>query len=320
MFLNNVHLTVQSGGGGHGCESYMGRTDRKRVPDGGDGGRGGRIIFRADNNAPSLMNFRFRQHILAETGGHGGASKKSGANGKDTRILVPVGTSVYDRSRSFLIRELKNNGDEVIAVEGGKGGSGNFGGKEATSGEPGGILEVELTFRIPADVFLVGLPNSGKSALMNRLTNTHLKSEPYPFCTQSPEIGVYEVSDYEKVTLCELPSIYRGSQEGRGCGTDFLAQLEAAKFILYVLDPLSEFASSVKEGYELLREIVGAFNEKLLDIPHAIVINKMDLKEAQAKVKGERFKPRVQVFQISAAEGKNLGPLSEFLKETFCSA
>jgi len=318
MFTNKIHIIIQSGNGGHGCESFAARTDKKFVTDGGNGARGGRIIFRADNNAPPIRNFRFRQHIIAESGGHGGPNHRRGKSGRDEVVLVPVGTSVYDRERNFLIRELVRSGDEVVALEGGAGGSGNVGGKKKTLGEPGGVLDVELHFRIQADIFLVGLPNSGKSSLLNDLTRTHLKTEPYPFCTRMPEIGVFTRSDYGKTALCELPSLYEGSLQGGGAGVDFLLQLQNAKFIFYVVDALSEFSKNVTEGFQLLRDIVGKTDENFLQVPHAVIITKIDLKDSETRLKAEPFAEKeVSVFPVSTVTGKGIKELKKFLEEGF---
>lgn len=317
---DHIHLTVQSGSGGNGCESYNHRTDRKAVPNGGDGGKGGKIIFRADVNAPAIANFRFRQRIIAESGSHGGPNKCRGKNAKDTVVLVPVGTRLLDSEKGLLIRHLNSPGDEVVVVEGGRGGVGNQGGKKTTLGERGQELELELKFRIQADAFLIGLPSSGKSTLMNALTHTHLKTEAYPFVTQSPEIGVCHLSDYEAVTLCELPSLYDGSREGRGCGIDFLAHLEDAKFIFFVLDPVSEFAESPAKGLALLRGLLEEYNPDFLSIPSAVLIPKVELKEAADKLKKKKWKPSVPVFRISAVSGEGLDELRDFLRRTFLEA
>ncbi len=315
MFIDQVHILVQAGSGGNGCASFQARTDRKSVPHGGDGGSGGSVIFRADPNAPGLQNCQYQQRLVAENGGHGGSGHKHGRNGKDFLILVPPGTRIMDRSRQLLIRHLEKAGDEVVVLRGGKGGQGNQGGRDATLGEKGQELEIDLSFFIPADVFFVGLPNSGKSTLMNRLTRAHLKAVDYPFATRNPEVGVWVISDYESLTFCELPSLYESSHEGRGVGADFLKHLEKAKFLLYVVDPVSQFAQSPAEGYAILRKELEIYSEDYLQIPHAVAVNKMDLPEAQAKVKEKKWKPKVPVFYISAATGEGMEKLTAHLQE-----
>jgi len=316
MFLDHVHLVVQAGNGGSGCASYNHRTDRKSVPNGGDGGKGGGIVFQADENAPGLEHFKFNQHIVGEGGGKGGSNKCRGKNAKDVVVLVPVGTKIFDRERKFLVRELKEPGDQVVVVEGGHGGVGNQGGKDATPGKPGAILDIELLYRIPADLFLVGLPNSGKTTLLNFLTRSNAKVEAYPFTTQSPQIGVHYFSDYEKISICDLPSVYAASHEGRGRGLDFLAHLETASLIVYVVDPVSEFASSLSEGVSLLREQVAAYNKDLDKVPYAIVINKIDLPAAKEAVKKQKLKLSPK-FMISSLTGEGVPELKAFLRQTF---
>jgi GTP-binding protein len=173
-----------------------------------------------------------------------------------------------------------------------------------------------LTATLNADVFLVGLPNSGKSKLMNTLTRAQLKEEAYPFSTQSPQIAVVPFSDYESLVICEMPSVYKASHEGRGLGTSFLKHVETGKGILFMLDPVSEFASGLQDGLETLREQLGNVAEALLNIPYAVVVNKMDLPEAKAKVEAENFSPKVPVFYISALTGEGLEPLKNYLKQT----
>ena len=318
MFIDRIHLLAQAGNGGNGCESYFRRTDKKLVPHGGDGGTGGSVIFRADVNAPGLRSFRYRQHLVAQSGGHGGSNRKRGKNGKDLVVLVPPGTRIHDRVRNLLIRRLMQGGEQVIILEGGRGGIGNDHGKQATPGERGKALDLELDIRILADIFLVGLPNSGKSKLLNRLAHTHFKEEEYPFATRNPEVGVWKLSDEEdsndKLVLCELPSLYRASHEGRGRGADFLKHLEGARCILYLLDPTSKFCSSLKEGLAILKKEVEIYQKDFLAIPCGVVVNKMDLPEIQERVKQENFRPRSPVFFVSALSGAGLEELSAYLK------
>lgn len=317
MFTDQVQIKVQAGNGGNGCDSCYQRTDRKVVPNGGDGGHGGSVIFRADNNAPGLGAFRYNQTVQGLPGGHGGSEKKRGRNAEDTVVLLPPGTQVLDQERGLLIRHLVRPGDEVVVVEGGEGGRGNQGGKASSRGEQGKTLLVELILHLSADVFLVGLPNSGKSALMNKLTRTHLKEESYPFSTRTPEKGMWQYSDYESLSLCELPSIYEASHEGRGLGADFLKHLVSAKHILYMLDPVSQFAESLAEGYAILRKELQIHSEDFLQIPHAVAVSKIDLPEVQAllKSKKKKFDPGVPVFYISTVSGEGLKELQKYLKK-----
>ena len=315
MFVDRIHFLIQAGDGGNGCESFYRRTDRKLVPHGGDGGDGGKVIFRVDPNAPGLESFRMRQYMIAESGGHGGSTKKRGRNGQELIILVRPGTRVMDRARNLVIRELLRVGEEMVVLEGGRGGSGNQGGKEATPGEKGTSMDIELSNRIGADIFFVGLPNSGKSKLLNTLTRTHVKEETYPFSTKEPQIGVFPVSDYESLTLCELPSLYETSHEGRGLGNEFLKHLERAKYIFYILDPGSKFAPSLKEGLAILKKQVENSQKDFAAIPSAAVVTQMDLLEKKEIAEKEKKGLKAPVFYISALSGEGMEKLKTFMKE-----
>jgi GTP-binding protein len=319
MFTDRVHLLVQAGNGGDGCDSVHRRTDRKVIYNGGDGGDGGSIVFRAAPNAPPIAHLRYKQHILAESGGHGSSNKKRGKNGEDLIVLVPAGTRIFDRRNGLLIRELGQEGEDVIVAKGGRGGVGNIGHKDSQPGQPGEILELEVSLLLRADVFLVGLPNSGKSSLLNVLTRTHAKEEAYPFATKSPELGVCSVSDFESVTLCELPSIYAASHEGHGLGTDFLKHLAKARLILYVVDPVSQFCSSLSDGFKILRNQVKIYDKEFLKTPSAVVMTKADLPEGAKAARGKKWKPGVPVFFVSAREKTGLDKLKTFLGEKIAS-
>lgn len=282
------------------------------VPHGGDGGHGGSVILRADSNVSSLDTFFNRRHFVAQAGVHGASEKKRGRNGEDLVVLVPPGTQVVDRTRGHLIRHLRHAGDEVVAAAGGQGGHGNQGGRPASHGQKTQEMELELILKIPADIFLIGLPNSGKSTFMNRLTRTHLKQEDYPFSTRQPEVGVLKISDYESVVLCELPSLYESSHEGRGLGAEFLKHLEGARHLLYFLEPASSFTGSLGEGYKILRKQLEIYSEDYLNIPHAVVVNKADLISGAGKTK---FDPGVPVFYISALSGEGIEKLIKYLEK-----
>lgn len=315
MFTDRIKISVHAGNGGNGSESCYRRTDRKVIPNGGDGGNGGSVIFRADTNAPNLKEIRYKRLLQAESGAHGGSNHKRGRNGEDLIVLLPFGCRIYDLGRNLLLRELKNSGDEVVIAAGGKGGSGNQTGRTAVPGERGAKLELEITLRLPADVFLVGLPNSGKSRLMNVLTHSKVKEDAYPFATPKPELGVVKLSDYEQVTLCEMPSIYAHSHEGRGHGTDFLKHLEAAPLIAYCLSPDSEFCESLSDGLRILKKQLEQYNPEYARSEAVVLVNKMDL--PGSKKKTGRFKPPHPVFYLSAVTRQGVPEFLEYLRKKF---
>jgi GTP-binding protein len=312
---DEVNIRVSAGNGGKGCDSHIRLSEKKFLPTGGEGGRGGNVIVRADANVSSLKDFHYHRHFEAESGTPGGSNHKKGKRGKDLVIAVPCGTLILEREKHFLIRDLVRNGDEVVLLQGGRGGSGNAGGKEAQPGEPGESLEITLSLMIPSEVFLVGLPNAGKSKLLNRLTHAHSKVETYPFSTKLPELGIYESPHFKQIRICELPAVYRESPEGRGAGVDFLKHLHRAKLILFVLDPVNQFASSLDEGCGILREVLERYEKSFLEIPQAVVVNKMDLPEARTRLEKEKFRPAAPLFLISAETGEGIEPLMRFVAQ-----
>lgn len=311
--LNLVHVLVQAGDGGKGCESYQARMDRKIVPNGGDGGRGGHVIFKASNQAQRIDKLKQRQHILAESGAIGGSNSKKGRKGKDEIILVPVGTRIYNRATRLSVRDLKNDGDEVMVARGGNGGFGNEGGRKQTSGGLGEKIEIELEYFLVADVFLIGLPNSGKSLFMSTLTNAHVPVTDYPFSTRYPAVGAYDYDGYKQMFICEMPSLYEGSRQGHGLGLDCMRQLVRAKVIVLFVDATTEFAASAREGFEELHAIVKEFAPEEANFEVCGVVNKVDSSKDDKKVKALFSKLKMPLFLISTKEKRGLEPLLEHL-------
>ncbi len=310
--IDEVTITVKAGNGGKGCESNIRLSNYKFLPTGGEGGRGGSVIMRADSNVSTLRQFLFNKRFFAEAGEAGGSSRKKGKKGNDLTISVPPGITVFRKDKRLLVRDLVQAGDEVLLTEGGKGGMGNEGGKEARPGETKEPIELILTWKIPAEVFIVGLPNAGKSKLLNRLARTHAKEESYPFTTKSPELGVYQTSDFLQVHLCELPAIYKESVHGRGVGIDFLKHLSRAKLIFLMLDPLNTFAATLAEGYQILLGVLETYDKSFLDIPRVVVVNKMDSPQVRKKIEEENFHPSEPLFLISAETGEGIEALMRY--------
>ncbi len=315
MLGDKIHLKVQGGRGGKGCESYNHRKDHKKVPNGADGGEGGSVIFRASHHAPGLDRLRLKQHLEAESGEHGGSDNKRGSQGEDLIVLVPIGTSIFRRENHRGIRDLYLEGEEVIVARGGRGGSGNIGDKMATSGEEGEKIEIDVEFRIMADVFLVGLPGSGKSSLLRRLTRAPIEGKDYPFATRTPVLGVYAYDDYKQINFCELPSIFEGSTDGRGWGTDFLRHLARAKLIVFMIDATIKFVSNAVDGLATLQRIVYAHDDTFRQIPSVVVVNKIDLGLDTGKIEKELQSSGQSYFLISVKTGEGVESLMQFIQE-----
>lgn len=300
MFIDEITITVRSGSGGKGCESYHMRPDRKYIPNGGDGGDGGDIIVQADANTGSLFALKSKRIFEAERGSHGLGSNQYGRKGKDCIITVPCGTTIHNKKDNLLIRDLVHSGEEVTVLKGGKRGYGNHARRPATSGEEGKELELFLSFKIIADIFLIGLPNSGKTALLKHLTGAGVTETEYPFGTKSPQAGTYQSNEVE-IKFCDLPSIYQASGEGHGLGTHFLKHLERAKLLFWVLDPKNEFAAGLTEGYQIITKTIREFNPEYIKIPKLIVVNKSDL--LPAKDQKKKYLPNTEkVYFISVKE------------------
>lgn len=317
MFIDEFNITVESGAGGRGCESFFVRTDHKRVPNGGNGGKGGDIIFRADENVTGLEDFVHRRIIKAATGGAGGPNLMTGRTGDPVILKIPCGTFLINRETNLRIRDLIDHGDEVIVAEGGKGGSGNQNGQGLHAPGKGQVVQVGLIVKLASDIALVGLPNSGKSLLLRALTHAQAKVENYPFSTQTPQLGIMECSSYEQLKICELPGLLAGASEGKGLGNKFLRHLERTKLVALVLDPFNEYGLSLKESYKVLVHELKCYAENILDIPRIVIVNKSDKEGFSKFADSARASFKETVLNVSALEGAGLDELKLHLEKIF---
>ena len=282
-FVDYVKINVRSGNGGKGSthlrrEKYV----AKGGPDGGNGGRGGNIIFVSDKNLWTLFHFKFQKHFKAENGGDGGKSRSSGSNGKDQIIRVPVGSVVKDTLTNQILFESIDNQDEKVVVEGGKGGLGNWNFKSSTNqtpryAQPGLIgIEKKLTIELKllADVGLVGLPNAGKSTLLSVLTDAKPKIANYEFTTLKPNLGIVKHRDYNTFVISDIPGIIKGASKGKGLGHHFLRHIERNSILVILI---SIESNNLKQTFDILMTELKSFSSELIDKEKLLVISKCDL-------------------------------------------
>mgnify|MGYP005628423743 CR=1 FL=1 len=250
-FLDEAVITVQSGDGGRGCISFRKEKFIPRGgPDGGDGGDGGGVILKATNRLHTLIDFNTRKHFRAQNGAPGRGKNQSGKNGKDVLIEVPLGTLIYEYDTGGVLADLVRNGQEIVILQGGKGGRGNQhfatptnrAPRYAQPGLPGGEIRLRLSLKYLADIGIIGLPNAGKSTLLSRLTMARPKIENYPFSTLTPNLGVMTVDDERVLTVADIPGLIEGASRGRGLGHRFLKHVERTRILVHVIDATANSA------------------------------------------------------------------------------
>lgn len=339
-----VEIKVKAGKGGDGKVSF--RREKyipKGGPDGGDGGRGGDIIFVADNNMSTLIDFKSKRVFEAEDGQQGGPNKMFGKSGSNLYIRLPVGTLVYEmqdefseevggsavkhsfnESKQILVCDLVKPGQEYVIARGGVGGKGNINFKgsknqsplQYTKGTAGEEKILKLEIKLIADVGLVGAPNAGKSTLLNKLTNANAKVANYPFTTISPNLGVLRIEKGMDMILADIPGLIEGASGGKGLGDDFLRHVERTRILIHLIDPLTSGYDNLDENsfkdYLMIREELAKYGRKLDSKKSLICINKIDItevKNAFADIKKRFEKEGLEVFGISAVTGEGLDPL-----------
>ena len=308
MFVDNVELALSSGKGGAGCVSF--HTEKfviKGGPDGGDGGRGGSVWFRVDNNTDTLSHLRGKRHIKAENGRPGEGRKRFGRSGKDVEVVVPPGTQVVDAETGEMLLDLTRPGERVKFLEGGKGGLGNVHFKSSTNqrptyaqpGMPGITKRVRLEMKLIADVGLVGFPNVGKSTLISSLSNARPEIANYEFTTLTPKLGVVTVGEYDSFMMADIPGIIEGASDGRGLGLEFLRHIERTKSLLLMLDATNY--RTMRYQYETLKEELRRYSEELASRPFAVAITKIDALDDNAI--DEKTEELLEVLGLEANEG-----------------
>ena len=320
-FLDQVKIYVKAGNGGHGSPSFR----REKFieyggPDGGDGGNGGSVIFEAETNLNTLIDFRYAQHFKAENGYIGTKRKKTGAGGKDLIIKVPVGTQIYEEDNNTLIYDFTKNKERYLVATGGNHGLGNVRFKSSTNraptkktnGKVGEEFWVWLQLKVIADVGIIGMPNAGKSSLLAAITRARPKIANYPFTTIDPNLGVSYYDDKE-VTLADIPGIVEGAHEGTGLGDKFLRHIERCKMLLHLIDLSGD---KLAESYLKVRNELSKYDKILAEKKEIIVFNKSDLvekKEIEKKLKIFKAKIKKKYEVISIVTDKKLINLRKVL-------
>ncbi len=333
-FIDEAKIYLKAGDGGKGCISFRREAHEPRGgPDGGDGGRGGTIIFRANPQASTLADFRYRREFKAPRGEHGRGKDQYGKSGEDVIIQVPVGTIIKDEQSAEVLVDFEKADQEFVAVKGGRGGRGNIHFKSSTnraprkagSGEPGEERHVMLELKLLADVSLIGKPNAGKSTLLSVITHARPKIAGYPFTTLTPVLGVVEalpgkekgLKDFPSFTVADIPGLIEGAHLGVGLGHQFLKHIERTRVFLHLID-VSDLSQDPINGYEEIREELKAYNPAFMKRSEWIVLTKIELVEDKKnlqKIKKAFEKKKKKVFLISSATGEGLKELVRKLAE-----
>lgn len=312
MFIDFTEVELIAGNGGRGAVHF--RREKfvpKGGPDGGDGGRGGHIIFKADANLHTLQDVRYRRKYKADDGGAGGGSRKSGKNGSDVIVSVPVGTLIRKKDSDGIMADLVTEGDTAIICNGGNGGKGNMRFKSATNraprkaqpGLPGESGRFEIELKVLADVGLVGLPNAGKSTLLSRISAARPKIADYPFTTLEPKLGIVKYAEYQSFVMADIPGLIEGASEGKGLGHQFLKHIERNKVLLYLIDTIDE---TPFQTYKTLENELLQFNPDLRVKPVLICRTKSDIEN---ELSSEWGKFDQDVLVISSVTGDGLDEL-----------
>ena len=325
MFIDEAEIFVKAGDGGNGCISF--RREKyvpKGGPDGGDGGDGGSVVIIADKNLHTLLDFKYKKHFKAEKGAHGEGKNKTGKSGDNLVIRVPCGTMIYEKDKTLA--DLVKTGQEVIVVEGGKGGRGNA--RFATStrqapriaekGKPGEEKTLKLELKLIADIGLIGCQNAGKSTLLSKISAARPKIAEYPFTTLSPNLGVVKLPSGDGLVAADIPGLLEGAHLGTGLGDKFLRHIERTKLLVHVIDTAAVDGRDPIQDFITVNQELKSYSEDLSRRPQVVTLNKMDLPSARQNLKRVREyleKEGFEVYPISGVTGEGIKELIDELSK-----
>ena len=330
MFLDTAKIKVKAGNGGDGMVAFR---REKYVPNGGpwggDGGRGGNVVFVVDEGLRTLMDFRYNRHFKAESGEKGMTKGMHGRGAEDLRVRVPQGTTVRDAETGKVITDLIEHGQEFIVAHGGRGNirfatPKNPAPEISENGEPGQERELQLELKILADVGLVGFPSVGKSTLLSVITSAKPKIGAYHFTTIVPNLGMVRTQSGESFAVADLPGLIEGASQGVGLGTQFLRHIERTRVILHVIDMSASEGRNPYEDYLAINKELESYNLRLMERPQIIVANKMDMPESQENLEAfkkklaanyDEFEELPAIFPISGLTKQGLAPLLDATAE-----
>lgn len=326
-FIDSAKIFLRAGNGGNGCISFRREKYVPRGgPDGGDGGKGGSIIFVADRKINTLIDFKYKRHYMAEDGEHGRGKNQHGKNGKDLFIRVPAGTIIKNANTGEIIADLADDGESVIVARGGKGGKGNASfatptrqaPRIATRGEKVEPLWIILELHLIADVGIIGMPNAGKSTLISKISAAKPKIADYPFTTLSPNLGVVRYGEFNSFVVADLPGLIEGAHRGEGLGFDFLKHIERTKILLHLIS-VDNLEDSFFKKYRIIKNELKKYNPEILKKPEIVAINKIDIpfvRERIAKIQKKFAEKSIKVYPVSAVTGEGLnGLIDEIAKK-----
>jgi GTPase len=317
QFIDSAKIFVRSGNGGTGIIHW--RREKfvpKGGPDGGNGGKGGNVVFRADKQLHTLLDFKYKRRYIADNGNPGEGSNREGKSADDAVIKVPCGTIVKNAETEEIIADLVDHNSEIVVARGGRGGKGNSefatatnqAPRKCTPGEQGQELNLDLELKLLADVGLVGFPNAGKSTLISKISAAKPKIAEYPFTTLTPNLGMVYFQEGKSFVVADIPGLIEGAHEGKGLGIQFLKHIERTKVLVYLLDCTNE---DVKKDFSTLRSELASFDNDLPEKPTIVTLTKLDIADQalRTSLKKIKFGRGIPVHLISAVSGEGLKDL-----------
>jgi len=317
-FVDEAKIYIKAGHGGHGCVSF--RREKfvdKGGPDGGDGGKGGDVIFHATESHHTLLDLKYKQHQIAKNGGHGSGNHRTGKSSDDLEIAVPVGTTIKNFETGEVLADLSQQGQTFIAAHGGIGGKGNAHFTTSTHQTPrfaqdgmeGEEFTLKLELKLLADVGILGFPNAGKSTFISRVSAAKPKIADYPFTTLTPHLGVVKYSDSKSFVIADIPGLITGAHDGMGMGIKFLKHIERTSVLLHILDISMEPNINAWSNFTAINKELEHYNPEMLGKPQIVALNKIDLPYVKEQVKKEvaLFKKKgIILYPFSAVTGEGI--------------